>query len=39
MHENRTTYPKKKAQMYQHLQEIPQKYKVRAIVRMEKDRG
>ena len=39
MHENRTTYPKKKAQMYQQLQELPKKYNVLALVRMEKVRG
>ncbi len=39
MHENRTSYPKKKTQMYQQLQEIPKKYKVLALVRMEKVRG
>ena len=39
MHENRTVYPKKKAQMYQQLQELPKKYKVLALVRMEKVRG
>ena len=39
MHENRTTYPKKKAQMYQQLQELPKKYNVTALVRMEKVRG
>ena len=39
MHENRTTYPKKKAQMYQQLQELPKKYNVAALVRMEKVRG
>ncbi|MDC0856404.1 50S ribosomal protein L10 [Candidatus Nitrosopelagicus sp.] len=39
MHENRTTYPKKKAQMYQQLQELPKKYTVMALVRMEKVRG
>ena len=39
MHENRTTYPKKKAQMYQQLQELPKKYNVMALVRMEKVRG
>ncbi len=38
MHE-RTTYPKKKAQMYQQLQEIPKKYDVLALVRMEKVRA
>ena len=36
MYENRTTYPKKKAQMYQQLQELPKKYNVAALVRMEK---
>jgi len=39
MHENRTTYPKKKTQMYQQLQELPKKYQVLAIVRMEKVRA
>ena len=39
MHENRTTYPKKKTQMYQQLQELPKKYNVLALVRMEKVRA
>jgi len=39
MHENRTTYPKKKAQMYQQMQELPKKYSVLALVRMEKVRA
>lgn len=39
MHENRTTYPKKKTQMYQQLQELPKKYSVLALVRMEKVRS
>ena len=39
MFENRTTYPKKKTQMYQTLQELPKKYKVMALVRMEKVRA
>ena len=39
MHQNRTEYPKKKAQMYQQLQELPKKYKVVALVRMEKVRS
>ena len=39
MHENRTKYPKKKAQMYQQLQELPKKYEVLALVRMEKVRA
>ncbi|QUC64130.1 50S ribosomal protein L10 [Nitrosopumilus sp. K4] len=39
MHENRTEYPKKKAQMYQQLQELPKKYKVLAVVKMTKVRS
>lgn len=39
MHQNRTQYPQKKAQMYQQLQELPKKYKVIALVRMEKVRS
>jgi large subunit ribosomal protein L10 len=39
MHENRTAYPKKKTQMYQQMQELPKKYKVMALVRMEKVRS
>jgi len=39
MHENRTSYPKRKTQMYQQLQELPKKYKVLALVRMEKVRA
>ena len=39
MHENRTTYPKRKTQMYQQLQELPKKYKVMGLVRMEKVRA
>jgi len=39
MHENRTTYPKRKAQMYQQLIEIPKKYKVVALVKTEKVRA
>jgi large subunit ribosomal protein L10 len=39
MYENRTTYPKKKTQMYQQLQELPKKYDVLALVRMEKVRA
>lgn len=39
MHENRQTFPKKKTQMYQQLQELPKKYKVLALVRMEKVRA
>ena len=39
MHENRTTYPKRKAQMYEHLQEFPKKYKVMAIIKMAKVRS
>ncbi len=39
MHENRTSYPKRKTQMYQQLQELPKKYKVLALVKMEKVRA
>ncbi len=39
MHENRTIYPKRKAQMYQQLLEIPKKYKVIALVKMNKVRA
>ena len=38
MHENRTSYPKRKTQMYQQLQELPKKYKVLAIIKMNKVR-
>ena len=39
MHENRTEYPKRKAQMYQQLQELPRKYKVVAVIKMTKVRS
>jgi large subunit ribosomal protein L10 len=39
MHENRTTYPKRKAQMYKQLLEIPKKYKVIALVKINKVRA
>ncbi|MEX1996556.1 MAG: 50S ribosomal protein L10 [Nitrosopumilaceae archaeon] len=39
MHQNRTHYPQKKTQMYQQLQELPKKYNVIALVRMEKVRS
>ncbi|TLX68149.1 MAG: 50S ribosomal protein L10 [Thaumarchaeota archaeon] len=39
MHQNRTKYPQKKALMYQQLQELPKKYNVIALVRMEKVRS
>jgi len=39
MHENRTSYPKRKTQLYQQLQELPKKYDVLALVRMEKVRA
>ena len=39
MYENRTKYPKNKTQMYQQLQELPKKYNVLALVRMEKVRA
>jgi len=39
MHENRTEYPKRKTQMYQNLQELPKKYKVVAVIKMDKVRS
>jgi large subunit ribosomal protein L10 len=39
MHENRTSYPKRKAQMYQQLTEVPKKYKVIALVKINKVRA
>lgn len=39
MHENRTTYPKRKTVMFQQLQELPKKYKVMAIIKTEKVRS
>ncbi|PHY09492.1 MAG: 50S ribosomal protein L10 [Nitrosarchaeum sp.] len=39
MHENRTTYPLRKAQMYQQLLEVPKKYKVIALVKINKVRA
>ena len=39
MLENRTAYPKKKTQMYQMMEELPKKYNVTALVRMEKVRA
>ena len=39
MHENRTSYPKRKSQMYQQLQELPKKYKVLAVIKMRKVRS
>ena len=39
MHENRTTYPRKKAQMYQQLQELPKKYKVLSLIKINKVRS
>ena len=39
MHENRTRYPKRKAQMYQQLQKLPKEYKVLALVKMDKVRS
>lgn len=39
MHENRTTYPKAKAQMYADLQELPKKHRVMALVSMNKVRA
>ncbi len=39
MHENRTSYTKRKTQMYQQLQELPKQYKVLAVVKMTKVRA
>jgi len=39
MHENRTSYPKRKSQMYQQLTELPKKYKVMSIIQMKKVRS
>jgi len=39
MHENRTTYPAKKTQMYQQIMDIPKKYKVIALVKTNKVRA
>ena len=39
MHDNRTVYPKRKAQMYQQLQELPKKYKVVALIKIKKVRS
>ena len=39
MHESRTVYPKRKAQMFQQLQEIPKKYNVLALIKMDKVRS
>jgi len=39
MHENRTSYPKRKSQMYQQLTELPKKYKVMSIIQMRKVRS
>ena len=39
MHENRTTYPKRKTQMYQQIIDIPKKYKVVAVVKTDKVRA
>jgi len=39
MIKNRTKFPQKKAQMYQLMQEMPKKYSVMALVRMEKVRA
>ena len=39
MHENRTTYPKRKMEMYQKLVELPKKYKTVSIIKMRKVRS
>ena len=39
MHENRTSYPKAKTQMFAQLQEVPKKYKTMAVIKMTKVRS
>jgi len=39
LHENRTSYPKRKTEMYQQLQELPKKYKVMTVIKMNKVRS
>jgi len=39
MHENRTTYPKRKMEMYQKLVDLPKKYKTVSIIKMRKVRS
>jgi len=39
MHENRTTYPKRKTEMYQQLLELPKKYKTISVIKMRKVRS
>lgn len=39
MHENRTAYSPKKTQMYQQIQSLPKKYRVLALVKLDKVRG
>ena len=39
MHENRTTYSPKKTQMHQQIQSLPKRYKVLALVKLDKVRG
>ena len=39
MHENKTTYPKRKMEMYQKLVELPKKYKTVSIIKMRKVRS
>ncbi len=39
MYKDRTTYPKRKTQMHTQLQELPKKYKVMALVKMDKVRA
>jgi len=39
MHENRTTYPKRKTEMYQQILELPKKYKTISIIQMRKVRS
>lgn len=39
MHENRTSYPKRKTQMYEQIIELPKKYKVISIIQLQKVRS
>ena len=39
MHENRTSYPKRKTQMYEQIIELPKKYKVVSIIQLQKVRS
>lgn len=39
MHDNRTTYPKRKTEMYQQILELPKKYKTISIIKINKVRS